>query len=335
MNILHRFTAGPAGGRRPTRRFAGACALAALVIAADCLGQAVKAEEKVLAENAFVKLTLADYEADLLMRVPPEMRAEFAANPTRLTGFLNTLLIAKTLAKQARDAGLDRDPGTSRQMALAADRLLASAMVSKIERDAAAEFDAREADFLLKAREEYVMHKEQYQAPEQVGASHILIDAKKHDDVAAVALARQTREKLLAGADFATLAAEVSDDRTAKTNGGKLGWFGPNKMDPAFSKAAFALKNVGDLSEPVKSSFGWHIIRLDGRRPAHEVPFEKVQEQIMAELKTRYVDDVRKARLTAISHDPAMKVNQAAVDALVTKLPRMPDRSPPPEPNSN
>jgi len=55
----------------------------------------------------------------------------------------------------------------------------------------------------------------------------------------------------------------------------------------------------------------------------------------MAELKTQYVNEVRKAKLTAISHDPAMKVNQAAVDALVVKLPGMQDRSPPPEPNSN
>jgi peptidyl-prolyl cis-trans isomerase C len=334
MNVLHRFIAGSASGSS-ARRVARAVALAALVIAADCLGQAVKAEDQVLAENALAKLTLADYEADLLMRVPPEMRAEFAANPTRLTMFLNTLLIDKTLAKQARDAGLDRDLETARQMALAADRVLASAMLSKIERDAAAEFDAREGEFLVKAREEYLVHKEKYQVPEQVSASHILIDAKKRGDVAAVALARQTREKLLAGADFATLAAEVSDDPTAKTNGGKLGWFGANKMDPAFSKAAFALKNIGDLSEPVKSSFGWHIIRLDGRRPAHEVPFEHVQKQIMAELKARYVDDARKARLAAISHDPAMKVNQAAVDALVVKLPRMPEHSHPPEPDGN
>src|ERR1700752_3769725 len=105
MNVLHRFVAGYAGERKPTRRAARAFALAALVIAADCLGQGVKAEEKILAENAFVKLTLADYEAELLLRVPPESRVEFAASSTRLTGFLNTLLVNMTLAKQARAAG--------------------------------------------------------------------------------------------------------------------------------------------------------------------------------------------------------------------------------------
>jgi parvulin-like peptidyl-prolyl isomerase len=71
-------------------------------------------------------------------------------------------------------------------------------------------------------------------------------------------------------------------------------------MDPAFTRAAFGLKNVGDLSEPVKSSFGWHLIRLDGRRPPRELPFERVEKQIMAELKTRYISDAREARLAAI-----------------------------------
>src|SRR5205085_2612932 len=161
--------------------------------------------------------------------------------------------------------------------------------LAKIEREADADFETRQADFLAKAREVYLLHKEKYRTPEEIRASHILIDPKKHGDVAAAALAKETRDKLLAGADFANLAAEVSDDPTARSNHGQLGWFVSSRMDPAFSKAAFALKNVGDLSEPVLSSFGWHIIRLDGRRPPQEQPFETVQKEIMAELKQRYV----------------------------------------------
>src|SRR6266581_284146 len=152
MNIVHRLIPA-AAGLGALQRVAGALALAALVSGADSLAQALKAEDEVLAENALVKLTVADYVTDLLMRVPPEMRAEFAASPRRLTLFLNTLLIDKTLAREARDAGLDRDPEISHRLALEVDRVLAKAMVSKIERDAAAEFDAREADFLAKARE--------------------------------------------------------------------------------------------------------------------------------------------------------------------------------------
>ena len=333
MNIFHR-SIPAAAGLGALQRIAGALALAALVSGADCLAQALKAEDEVLAENALVKLTRADYETDL-QRVPAKMRAEFAANPTRLTMFLNTLLIDKTLARQARDAGLDREPEISRRLALELDRALAKAMVEKIERDAAAEFDAREADFLAKAREVYALNKEKYKTSEQVSASHILFDTTKRDDAAALALAKEARARLAAGADFAKVAAEVSDDPTAKENGGALGWFVPGTMDPAFTKAAFALKNAGELSEPVKSSFGWHVIRLDGRRPPREVPFERAQRQIMADLKTRYINDAREGKLAAISHDPAMKVNQAAVDSLLVKLPELPGSPKLPAPPRN
>ena len=333
MNIFHR-SIPAAAGVGALQRIAGALALAALVSGADCLAQALKAEDEVLAENALVKLTRADYETDL-QRVPAKMRAEFAANPTRLTMFLNTLLIDKTLAKQARDAGLDRDPEISRRLALELDRALAKAMVEKIEHDAAAEFDARGSDFLAKAREVYALNKEKYRTSEQVNASHILFDTTKRDDAAALALAKEARARLAAGADFAKVAAEVSDDPTAKENGGALGWFAPGTMDPAFTKAAFALKNAGELSEPVKSSFGWHVIRLDGRRPPREVPFERAQRQIMADLKTRYINDAREGKLTAISHDPAMKVNQAAVDSLLVKLPELPGSPKLPAPPRN
>jgi peptidyl-prolyl cis-trans isomerase C len=305
-----------------------AFALATLIIAADCVAQAQKAGDEVLAENAAVKLTRSDYETDLL-RVTPEMRGEFAASPKRLTMMLNTLLVDKTLAKEARDVGLDRNEEIARRLALEIDRFLAQAMIGKIENDAAAEFDAKQADFLAAARETYMLNKEKYRRPEQISASHILFDAAKRGNDAALALAKETRAKLLAGANFATVAAENSDDPTAKTNGGGLGWFGPGKMDPDFTKAAFALKSAGDLSEPVQSSFGWHIIRLDGRRPPQDMPWEQARKVIMTELKQRHVTEARDARLNAIRNDPNLKINQAAIDALVVKLPEVPSLSAP------
>jgi peptidyl-prolyl cis-trans isomerase C len=304
-------------------RTVSALALAALIIAADCIAQAQKPGDEVLAENAYVKLTRSDYETDLL-RVPPEMRPEFAASPRRLTMMLNNLLLDKTLAKEARDSGLDRDDQIARRLALEIDRFLAQAMIGKIEKDAAAEFDAKEAEFLPAARETYMLNKQKYQKPEQINAAHILFDPAKHGSEGALTLAKETRAKLLAGANFAKLAAEVSDDPTAKTNGGELGWFPASKMDPAFSKAAFALKKPGDLSEPVQSAFGWHIIRLEGRRPPEDLPWEQARRQIMADLKQRYVNDARDRRITAIRNDPSMKVNQAALEGLVVKLPEPP-----------
>jgi peptidyl-prolyl cis-trans isomerase C len=305
------------------QRIASAILLAVLLVAVDCIAQTKGAPDEVLAENGSIKITRADYELELL-RVPAEMRVEFAASPKRLTTLLNQLLVDKTLAQQARDAGLDRDPELAARLAHELNRFYAEAEVLKIEQDAGAYFDAHASDYLPKAREIYLLDKDKYRVPDQVSASHILIEAAKRGDAEALALAKATRAKLEAGADFSTLAREVSDDPSAEGNGGSLGWFPASKMDPAFSKAAFELKKVGDLSEPVRTRFGYHIIRLDGRRSGEKQSFEQASKQIMTDLRGRYIKETRQARVQAILNDPHTKVNQVAIDALVVKLPNVP-----------
>ena len=164
--------------------------------------------------------------------------------------------------------------------------------------------------------------------PEQINASQILFDFQHHTPEEALALAQQTRKKLIAGADFTATAKELSDDPTAKTNGGQIGWFTRDRMDPSFSQGAFDMKNVGDISEPIKSRFGYHLIRLEGRKAAEVRPFEAVQPRIMADLRQRYVETQRDARTAAIRLDPDLKVNQPAIDALVHRVD--PERSAPP-----
>jgi len=305
-------------------RILSAFAVAFVLVAADCLAQAANPGDEILAENSLVKLTRTDYETDLL-RVPPEMRPEFAASRKRLTMMLNNLLADKTLAKEAREAGLERDPEVARRLALEIDKFLAQAMMAKVEKDAAAEFDAKQAEFMATARETYLLNKDKYKSPEQVSASHILFDSTKHGgNDATVALANETRAKILAGADFGKLATELSDDPTGRSNGGKLGWFTAGDMDPAFAKAAFALAKVGEVSAPVETVFGWHLIRLDGRRPSQQLTFDEASKPILAELKRRYVAEKKKAKLESISHDPQMRVNQAAIDALLVRMPEAP-----------
>jgi peptidyl-prolyl cis-trans isomerase C len=305
------------------QRIASAILIAVLLVAADCIAQTQNAADDVLAENEWVKLTRADYELEL-MRVPDENRYEFAASPKRISTLLNQVLVNKTLAKQARDAGLDRDPEFAARLAHELDRFWAQAEVFKIEQDAGAEFDAHASDYLAKARETYLVDKDKYRRPDEVSASHILFATAKHSDAAAYALAKEARAKLVAGADFSALARQLSDDPSAEANGGALGWFPAAKMDPVFSKAAFGLKKVGDISEPVQTKFGYHLIRLDGQRAGQERTFDQVSKQIMAELRERYVKETREARIDAIRTDPHTKVNQTAIDALVVKLPDVP-----------
>ena len=278
------------------------------------------ADDEMLVENALTRLTRLDYNADV-QRVPPDMRPAFASDPKRIGSYLSNLLLVKTLAVEARKAGVDNDPLLRRRIELEADRLIAERELKHIEDAAGAEFDARRADFTLKARELYLTNKAAYRSAEEVSASHILFDTKTRSREDALALAKQARAKLMAGENFGTLAKEVSDDPSAKTNGGALGYFGQGRMDPEFTKAAFALKNVGDVSEPVLSAFGYHLIRLDGRHPAEVQPFEAVQGKILAEMRTGYVNDARDAKISSIRNDPDLKMNKPAVDSLVFKSP--------------
>lgn len=112
-------------------------------------------------------------------------------------------------------------------------------------------------------------------------ASHILFKAETDSQFGeAFKKAADLRAKLLAGQDFAKAAEAFSEDPSAKGKGGDLGWFAPGQMVKPFTDAAAALK-VGEISQPVKTQFGVHLIRLEGRR---EKPFESVKEELRAQI---------------------------------------------------
>jgi peptidyl-prolyl cis-trans isomerase SurA len=102
----------------------------------------------------------------------------------------------------------------------------------------------------------------------QILAAHIMVkvakDAKPEDTVAAKTKINEIYQKLLSGGDFKDLAKQYSDDKQSATKGGELPWFGTGRMVPEFERSAFTLKNNGDFSAPIRTSYGWHIIkRLD------------------------------------------------------------------------
>ena len=273
----------------------------------------------VLLSNSFAKVTKAEYDAELT-KLPPDMREGFANNPRRVNELLLRMLVQKSLAEQARRAKLDVRPDNATRLALEVDRFLAGLEVEAVEAAAAAEFNAQSARFETRAKELYLIDKTPFTNPPQISATHILFDTKKRTPDEAKKLAAETRAKIAAGADMGKLAREISDDPTAGQNGGQLGWFSEKEMDAGFSKAAFALAKAGDLSEPVQSQFGWHLIRLDGKRPPSVKTYEEARDQIMAELRKRYIEEKREAAIGGIRRDPATTVNRDAVSALTPKV---------------
>jgi peptidyl-prolyl cis-trans isomerase C len=283
------------------------------------VAQSPASDDPVLVETATVTIRRSDYQREV-DRLPPDIRAGFANSEKRVNDLIRRMLLERMLAAQARAEKLESRPEFATRFAQELERLHAQLKIAEIEAAAAADFDAKRAQWESRAREIYAVDRAKYSTPEQVSASHVLFDTKTRSSDEARRLAAEARAKAAAGTDFNALAREVSEDRSAKSNGGQLGWFTFGEMDPAFARAAFGLARNGELSEPVQSSFGWHVIRLDGRRAAVPKPFEEVRETILGEMKQKYVDEQREAAIAKLRNDPTIRANREAIDALVIRV---------------
>ncbi|MDE3059766.1 MAG: peptidylprolyl isomerase [Pseudomonadota bacterium] len=153
---------------------------------------------------------------------------------------------------------------------------------------------------------------------EEIKARHILV--ANEDE------ARKLRAELKKGADFEKLAREKSADKGSGSNGGELGWFTKDKMVPEFADAAFKLKK-GDISEPVKSPFGWHIIQVEDRRPVQPASFEDMKDSLRSELAGKavqgYVEGLlKKADIKYYSADGAEKPFTASLSPAAGSAPK-------------
>ncbi|SCG84296.1 peptidyl-prolyl cis-trans isomerase C [Proteiniborus sp. DW1] len=120
-------------------------------------------------------------------------------------------------------------------------------------------------------QEYFEANKEEFEQKEQVKASHILVETEEE--------AKEIKEKLSTGEDFAELAKEYSTDEGSKVSGGDLGYFGRGQMVPSFEEAAFSLE-IDAISEPVKSDFGYHIIKVEDKKEAKEANYEESKDKI-------------------------------------------------------
>jgi peptidyl-prolyl cis-trans isomerase C len=227
-------------------------------------------------------LKLADAElGQEIANVPPDTRRQL---------LLEYMIENITFADAAEAAKLDKTPDFDARMAHAKRRLLRDVYFDTAVRGA------------IKDSEAQAFYDEQVKTikpQDEANARHILVDKKE--------LADEIAGKLKAGGDFAALAKEHSKDPGSKDNGGSLGFFGKGQMVPQFEETAFKL-GKGEVSAPVQSQFGWHIIKLDDKRTRAAPPFEGVKERIMQSLigqkgQTIATDLRAKAKLEIIDPD--------------------------------
>ncbi|MFT6988050.1 MAG: peptidyl-prolyl cis-trans isomerase D [Paraglaciecola sp.] len=133
--------------------------------------------------------------------------------------------------------------------------------------------------------EYYQQNNMDYRTEEERQTAHILFESAELDETIA-AKADEVLAKIQAGEDFAELAKTFSSDTFSAENGGDLGWFDKDSMDPALKDAAFSLASKGDVSAVIKSEFGYHIIKLTDIKPEQVTAFETVKEEITNKVKT-------------------------------------------------
>lgn len=183
-----------------------------------------------------------------------------------------------TLDAVAAAAGLDGDAAIARQLDALERSVLAQAYIEKT-------ISEKLTDEAVQA-----LYDERFSEPQvEVRARHILVETEEE--------AQAIVAELEGGADFVELAQQKSTGPSGQ-NGGDLGFFRRGQMVPAFEEAAFALSAPGDLSAPVQSSFGWHVIKLEERRESPPPDFASVEGQIRQALQFRLTQEER-ARLEA------------------------------------
>lgn len=233
-----------------------------------------------------------DLSSDLA-QVPAAQRRAF---------LVSVLIDMKLMAKAAREAGMDQTDLFKRRLNYLEESALRRAYFGdKIANEITEE----------SLRADYATFVANFKPEEEAHARHILVATKEEADA--------VEADLKAGKPFEVVAMEKTIDPSGKTNGGDLGFFTKEQMVPEFADAAFALE-PGQISEPVQSQFGWHVIKLEEKKMSEPPPFEQVAQQLgqnaMAKLFNETLAGLRTSNPVDIP-DPALAaaVSQEAAPA--------------------
>ena len=267
----------------------------------EIIQPAIIPPDRVVIQVGDVKLTSA--QVGQILDAYPENQRVFANGPGRAQ-FIEQVVRILLLSEEGRRRKLTETEAYKNQMVYSAAGILAS----NTDRDIKRKISGDEA--LLKAY--YEAHKSEY---EQIHARHILIrmqgslvnlapGQKELTYAEALARALEIRQKILQGADFADLARTDSDDMGSSSKGGDLCFLKRGQTVPSFEDAAFALP-TGQLSQPVKTPYGFHLIKVEERKPTRT--FEELRPEIERtlgnEASRKFVEDLKAKTKVAIDPD--------------------------------
>lgn len=252
----------------------GGVVLSLVVVSVIAIGQDKGKEPKsaevasaqdtaVVAEVNGKKITVGDFY-EQMKRLGSEQQIP-QDSPQLREKLLEGLIKEELLKQEAEKQGIEKDPAVLKDIEQMKEQIIVRELVNREVIEKVKSVDEKE----LKAY--YDENKAQFPAPEQVHARHILVSTKDEADA--------IKAQLDKGADFAKLAIDKSIDKASGARGGDLGFFSKGDMIPEFEKVAFSLA-VGKISMPVKTQFGYHIIKLEEKKAAGTMKFEDAKPSI-------------------------------------------------------
>lgn len=263
--------------------------------AAEAAGVGVSDEElvEILHKNKeFEKDGVFDFERyeQVLRDYYTKSPADFEAELRRRLAAVRLLEMVESTAVVSDDEVHARFLKDGDTVTLTVVRFLPSMYADQVKAPTASEVSAFQAAQAARVKAYYTDNPAAYRTGEKVHARHLLVEVPKGaspaDVAAAKARAAGYRKEILNGKSFADVARANSDDASSKSQGGDLGWAERAAFVPEFTQAAFNLK-VGEVSEPVKTPFGWHLILVEEKQPAVAKPLSEVSAEIAALLLKR------------------------------------------------
>lgn len=270
---------------------------------------------KTLISEGAVNVSDEEFTAAINYLVPEAQQKNMRSKEKNMRGYLADYFTIKALADAARKKDLDKSPGVQIKIDNGVNRLLAEELINDYYTS------AEKPDYEVLAKEAYLVDSKRFNYPEKVRVEHILIAVnEKQDDSFAQKKAQEIYLRATKGKEsFSELAKEFSDDPSAASNHGDLGFFAKDAMVAPFSDAAFAMKK-GEISQPVKTSFGYHIIHFLEHSNAGLQSFNEVKAQLIEEQKRVFKNAKRDEIVSKFRSSPDIKVDEDAVKNFVNKM---------------
>jgi peptidylprolyl isomerase len=280
--------------------------------------RATESDAAVIARLGGTQFHAADF-GNFVRLLDPDLRKKAVANPQTMNRLIGLELARIAVLNEARAKNWQQHPEVARQIERARDDVVMNsylASVSTVPKDYPSAADIQTA---------YDLNRDSFMAPRQYRLAQIFVASsggadKKTADAANRKAGDLARKAKAANAKFADIARNASEHKSSAAEGGDMGWAAIEQIVPEIRKEVAGM-DVGEISDPIRSAAGWHIVRLVATKPAAARPLAELKETLIATLRQRKVKDNQQAYVARLLDKSPVAVNEASLRKLFESVP--------------